>query len=161
MSKHFNPRIYVTCLAAYNNGYYHGTWIDATQSVEAINEEIQAMLKKSPLPHAEEWAIHDHNDFGNHLSEYENLETVTQIASFIVAQGKLGMALLDHANHDVSVAERLLEECCCEGKHENERKFAYQLLANCYEIPEYLEYYIDYDRVARDLFVCDLLKCEL
>jgi antirestriction protein len=126
-------------------------------NVEAINEEIQAMLKKSPIPHAEEWAIHDHNDFGNHLSEYENLETVTQIASFIVAQGKLGMALLDHAN--VSVAERLLEECCCEGKHENERKFAYQLLANRYDIPEYLEYYIDYDRIARDLFVCDLLKC--
>jgi Antirestriction protein (ArdA) len=25
------PRIYVACLAAYNNGYLHGAWIDAIQ----------------------------------------------------------------------------------------------------------------------------------
>jgi antirestriction protein len=155
MPKNFNPKIYVACLAAYNNGYHHGTWIDATQSVEAINEEIQAMLKQSPIPHAEEWAIHDYDDFGNlRLGEYENLETVTQIASFIAEQGELGMALLDYTNHDVSAAKRLLEECY-EGKHENERQFAYQLFTDCHEIPEYLEPYIDYDRIARDLFMCD------
>ena len=27
-----NPRIYVACLAAYNNGYLHGAWIDADQA---------------------------------------------------------------------------------------------------------------------------------
>ena len=30
------PRIYVACLAAYNNGRLHGRWIDADQSVEDI-----------------------------------------------------------------------------------------------------------------------------
>ena len=27
------PRIYVACLAAYNNGILHGAWIDAAQVV--------------------------------------------------------------------------------------------------------------------------------
>ena len=30
-----NPRIYVACLAAYNNGYLHGVWIDADQDADA------------------------------------------------------------------------------------------------------------------------------
>jgi antirestriction protein len=30
------PRIYVACLAAYNNGNLHGAWIDATQGEWSI-----------------------------------------------------------------------------------------------------------------------------
>lgn len=52
------PHIYVACLAAYNNGKLHGAWIDATQAPETIREAIQAMLKASPEPDAEEWAVH-------------------------------------------------------------------------------------------------------
>ncbi|RAN32203.1 antirestriction protein ArdA, partial [Hyphomonas pacifica] len=51
------PRIYVACLAAYNNGCLHGRWIGATTPDE-IMEKVRAMLADSPLPGAEEWAIH-------------------------------------------------------------------------------------------------------
>lgn len=44
------PRIYVACLASYNNGVLHGAWIDATQDAEAIEEDIAAMLRASPYP---------------------------------------------------------------------------------------------------------------
>lgn len=50
-------RIYVACLAAYNNGILHGAWIDAQQSVEAINADIQKMLRASPIEGAEEYAV--------------------------------------------------------------------------------------------------------
>ena len=30
------PKIYVACLAAYNNGHLHGEWIDATQDVTVL-----------------------------------------------------------------------------------------------------------------------------
>ncbi len=167
MTNHFSPEIYVVCLSAYNNGHLHGAWIDATQSVEVIKKEIQAMLKKSPIPYAEEWAIHDYDNFGNlnlfgnlYFNEYENLETVTEIASFIVDQGDLGMALLEHTSNDVNEAQRLLEECYA-GEHENERKFAYQLFTDFYDIPEYLEYYINYEKVARDLFMCDYFSLKV
>ena len=36
-----NPRIYVACLAAYNAGYLHGAWIDANQTADQIEDEIQ------------------------------------------------------------------------------------------------------------------------
>ena len=51
------PRIYVACFAAYNNGYLHGAWIDATQGEWGIWDDIQKMLAASPIPEAEEHAI--------------------------------------------------------------------------------------------------------
>jgi len=51
------PRIYVACLAAYNSGRLHGRWIDAAQDAEDIKAQIAEMLKESPEPGAEEWAI--------------------------------------------------------------------------------------------------------
>ncbi|RAN38199.1 antirestriction protein ArdA, partial [Hyphomonas sp. GM-8P] len=51
------PRIYVACLAAYNNGCLHGRWIEAT-TPDDIMGQVRAMLAASPLPGAEEWAIH-------------------------------------------------------------------------------------------------------
>jgi hypothetical protein len=44
------PRIYVACLAAYNNGKLHGRWIDAAQGIDLIWAEVQAMLQESPEP---------------------------------------------------------------------------------------------------------------
>ena len=35
------PRIYVSCLAAYNSGYLHGMWIDATQDPDDIYDDIE------------------------------------------------------------------------------------------------------------------------
>ena len=53
---------YPICLAAYNSGYLHGTWIAAT-TPDGIMDAVRAMLAASPLPDAEEWAIHDHDGF--------------------------------------------------------------------------------------------------
>ena len=72
----FNPKIYVACLASYNEGRIFGEWIDADQDPEAINEDIFNMLSKSPIANAEEYAIHDYEDFGSlHLGEYEGIST--------------------------------------------------------------------------------------
>jgi len=57
------PRIYVACLAAYNNGKLRGEWIDANQDDDAIFDDIKKILSTSPEPLAEEWAIHDYEGF--------------------------------------------------------------------------------------------------
>ena len=57
------PKIYVACLASYNNGILHGNWIDADIGEDEINEEIQKVLKTSPIEDAEEFAVHDYDDF--------------------------------------------------------------------------------------------------
>ena len=90
-------QIYVACLASYNNGILHGHWINANQSEEDIWEGIKCVLASSPIPDAEEWAIHDYEGFyGIQLSEYESISTVTELAMFINEQGELGAELYIH-----------------------------------------------------------------
>lgn len=45
------PRIYVACLASYNNGVLHGRWIDLDGlDYDDLSNEIAAMLRESPYP---------------------------------------------------------------------------------------------------------------
>ena len=107
------PRIYVADLAAYNNATLRGQWIDATQDPEDILAEIQKMLAGSPEPEAEEWAIHDYEDFGDlRLSEFEDIENVSRVAKLIEEHGPLVSALVSHFGglRYLDEAERALEE---------------------------------------------------
>jgi antirestriction protein len=91
------PRIYVACLAAYNNGGLHGEWIDADQSADELHEAVQRMLAASPEPGAEEWAIHDYEGFGElRLSEWESFERVSAIAAGIAEHGDAFSAWLSY-----------------------------------------------------------------
>ena len=77
------PRIYVACLAAYNNGILHGAWIEAVDAW-SMWEATRDMLAKSPIPDAEEWAIHDYEGFASiRISEYASFERVAELAGFI------------------------------------------------------------------------------
>ena len=91
------PRIYVACLAAYNNGILHGAWIDANQSADDLGAAVQEMLAASPIPSAEEWAIHDYEGFGSlRLSEWESFERISQIAEGLALHGPAFTAWLGY-----------------------------------------------------------------
>ena len=91
-------RIYVACLAAYNNDILHGRWIDAASGEAHIWGETRAMLAASPIPNAEEWAIHDYEGFeGASLEEYSSFETVAALSEFIGEHGRLGAELYSHS----------------------------------------------------------------
>lgn len=155
------PTIYVACLAAYNNGFLHGEWIDATQDIDEIYAEISKMLKTSPFRHAEEFAIHDFEGFGDEqLSEYDSIEHVVKIAQFIIENGELGGALL--GNYTTEEAEKLLEDHY-NGAYESEVDFASSIFEDCYAnaIPENLKFYFDYEAFARDLFINDYFSVEV
>jgi len=150
------PRIYVACLAAYNAGRLHGEWIDADQDAEAIHEEIQAMLAKSPEPMAEEWAIHDHEGFGGlRLSEFEDIERVAEFGQLIAEHGPAFAAYADHVGHDYATGGGFEEAYC--GQWESEVAYAEELFDELYahEIPENLRCYVDYEAFSRDLFIND------
>jgi len=156
-----NPRIYVACLAAYNNGYLHGEWISAVQDVDGLYADIKKILASSPIPDAEEHAIHDFEDFGGiHVDEYTDLETVSALASFIAEHDELGAAVLAHIGGDINDALRLLEECY-HGEYDSEEDFAIALAEDTMTIPEHLSYYIDYEKMARDLFIGDFFSIEI
>jgi antirestriction protein len=91
------PRIYVACLAAYNNGRLHGEWIDADQPADELHAAVQRMLVASPEPGAEEWAIHDYEGFGAlRLSEWESFERISAIAAGIAEHGDAFSAWLSY-----------------------------------------------------------------
>lgn len=82
------PRIYVASLADYNNGVLHGTWMDAAREPSAIRADIDAMLQKSRQPDAEEFAIHDFDQFGRwRVNEYDSIDLVARIANGIAEHG--------------------------------------------------------------------------
>ena len=84
-------RVYVADLAAYNNGYLHGFWIDATLELGEIQDQVNEMLKATPLDEkAEEYAIHDYEGFGAYkVGEYEGLESVHEVACFLEEHARL------------------------------------------------------------------------
>jgi antirestriction protein len=145
------PRIYVACLSAYNNGYLHGVWIDATQGEWAIWDGIQAMLAASPLPDAEEHAIHDYEGFGDiRLPEYASIETVVRLAAFFAEHGALGAAVLAHFCGNIEEATEALADNYL-GCHASLADYVQEIAEETTAIPETLRCYIDWQAMARDV----------
>jgi len=82
-----NAQVYIACLSAYNNGYLHGAWVDASEGIEHVQECLKEILASSPMAkeeECEEWAIHDFQGFGNYkVSEYHGLEELCEVAVFL------------------------------------------------------------------------------
>lgn len=144
------PRIYVACLAAYNNAILHGRWIEAT-TPEDIQNQVRDMLAASPEPSAEEWAIHDHEGFqGCDLSEYASFESVCDLADFIEEHGELGAKIYEYFGGDLSDARAAFDDYA--GEYASKAEFAEQLFEETgAEIPTNLQYYIDWKSLARDM----------
>ena len=150
-----NPRIYVSCLAAYNQGILHGVWIDADQDEDDIQADIDKMLADSPVPDAEEWAIHDTEDMGDLVSEYESLENVSKHGQAIAEHGEAWIAYCDHVGADYADVDKFEDLYC--GECESELEYAEQMFDELYlgDIPENLRPYIDYEKFSKDLFIND------
>lgn len=152
-------RIYVACLAAYNNGILHGAWIDAEQESGDIWDAINAMLKASPIEDAEEYAIHDYEGFGSiSISEYHGINEVAQLAAFIAEHGELGQGLLAF-NNDIEWAKEAIEDHYI-GEYKSVTEYAEEVTEETVTIPQSLQFYIDYDSMARDMEINDLLVIE-
>jgi antirestriction protein len=145
------PRIYVACLASYNSGILHGEWIDAAQDAETLHEEVKEILSSSPIPNAEEFAIHDHECFfGVELDEYTPLSQVSEVARFIEEYGELGAEIIKHCSYELDTAKRTMKESYL-GVYKSVAEYAQSITEETTEIPESLASYIDYESMANDM----------
>jgi antirestriction protein len=143
-------RMYVADLAAYNAGHLHGVWIDACQDINDIWEQIKIMLAESPVENSEEISIHDYEGFGGYaLSEYEGIEAAHEIACFIEQYPDFGGELLNYYS-DLEEAKTAAEENYC-GCYKSLADIAEELAEQTTQIPESIAYYIDYERMGRDM----------
>ena len=144
-------RIYVADLAAYNNGILHGVWIDATDDVDDIQDQINKMLAESLEEFAEEYAIHDYEGFeGYPLGEYEGIQTAHDIACFIEEYPGIAGELLSHFGGNIDEARQAMEDNYC-GCYRSVADYAEELTEETTEIPQSLAYYIDYEKMGRDM----------
>ena len=144
------PRIYVACLAAYNNGHLHGAWIDATPEAWTMWESVRAMLAGSPIVDAEEFAIHDYEGFGAvRIEEYTGIDQVAEIATFLREHGALGAAVLAHFCGDMDEARAAMEDRYL-GSHASLADYVQEVTEETTAIPTTLRYYIDWQAMARD-----------
>lgn len=140
--------IYVADLAAYNNSYLHGVWIDATQDIEIIREKVLEMISQSQEPDAEEYAIHDYEGFApNTISEYMGLEEVHEIACFYQKYPAFAGELINYC--DIDDAKKYAENYL--GCYQSLGEYAEECISNILEVPRQLEFYIDYESMGRDM----------
>ncbi len=152
-------RIYVACLASYNNGILRGVWINADQDAEDINNAIRDMLRASRVEAAEEFAIHDYEGFeGVSIHEYASIDSVAEFAAFIGQHGELGAELIKRFD-DVEAAQEAMEDSYI-GCYSSVAEYAQELTEDTTDIPQSLQYYIDYDAMARDMEINDLITIE-
>ena len=150
LAKADRPRIYVACLAAYNNGILHGAWINAARGTWELWGDIQTMLRASPVVSAEEYAIHDYEGFGSvRIAESEGIDRVSAIAAFIIEHGALGAALLDHCDDDLDEAREAMAERYL-GVHASLADYVQELTEDSVTIPEPLRGYVDWEALAHD-----------
>lgn len=154
------PRIYVASLADYNAGNLHGLWIDLDPGMthDDVQDQIDMMLHTNGQSIAEEWAIHDYENFdGIKIDEYETIDRIVALADAINEHGPAYAAWVAHDpgyNTDPSDFEDAYQ-----GQYESEEAFAESLVDEDIWggelIPESLKCYLDYEKMARDLFMGD------
>ncbi|MFV0302493.1 MAG: antirestriction protein ArdA [Paracoccus sp. (in: a-proteobacteria)] len=152
-------RIYAACLAAYNNGILHGAWINAEQDAYDIYADVRTMLATSPMEDAEEWAIHDYEGFeGAAVPEHIGLDQVAELAAFIAEHGEIGGRLVAYFG-DLDEARKAIDDSYA-GAYRSLADFAEEITKETSQIPDFLRYYIDYDRMARDMEISDVFVIE-
>ena len=149
MTNNYEPKIYIACLASYNNGILYGKWIDANQDASVLEEEIQEILAGSPIANAKEWAIHDYDDFADmNLSEYESLETISQIAENIVEHEELFIEAYKYTN-SIDEAIEMIDSRYI-GLYDSVVDYVEET-TDISVVPQHLRYYIDFEHMARDV----------
>lgn len=167
-------RIYVACLASYNNGVLHGEWLDVTSDEDELWEGIKRVLRTSPYPNveveypegsgkmvpsAEEWAVHDYDGVPSDFGEYPSVEKLCQYAGLFeelesYEDEDAFRAYLDqvHGNDLDSAVEDFRERY--QGHHASFQDFAEEYADDVgllSDVPDNIRCYFDYERFARDL----------
>ena len=149
-----NPRIYVACLAAYNEGILHGQWIDASSDESEMQEAVDAMLAASPIAGAEEWAIHDYEGFG-YMSEYEDLD---HIAERVEVWEEFGQEAVEaYMQHFCTWNKERFEEHYCgaiPAHYEDKKNWCTDQFMDCCPLSgderEFFEAWCGWEKIARN-----------
>lgn len=136
-------KIYLTNLSAYNNGVLLGKWLEMPFTAEEWDEAYKSI--GSP----EEYFITDFDaDFD--IDEFEDINALNEFCEAIEELDEDKVTAMFEAGY---TKEQILE---CEDdvifySDMTLEDVAYDLVEECYNLPEFVERYFDYEAFARDL----------
>lgn len=152
-------KVYITDLAAYNNGFLIGKWIDLPMNEDDLQDEIKAVLREGAYAceedEHEEIFITDYECDYMDIGEYDSLDELNQIAEEMADLSEYDLkryTAMRDAGYEHETALNQYEDV---DLYENMSMLdlAYQFVDEGLfgEIPDHLQNYIDYDAIARDL----------
>ena len=124
---------FITNLGKYNEGYLVGKWIDFPIDDDDFERELESIGVKENTMY-EEWFITDYDcalfDMHAAFGEYPSIDDINEVAE----------ALEDNESENYTFYEGMTLE-----------DVAYELVEECYNLPEIVQRYFDYKAFASDL----------
>ena len=161
------PALFVTTYGKYNDGrqFYASTWLDLymPSSFEEFDQIARAINYDDRDP---EIMCTDYQNFPegwySESPDREDIEKIIEFArsAFGRLQGKnlsddddreMWEAYIDATGDDDATFKQAQDNFV--GKYEDDETFAEGLFRECYDIPDHLDGYIDWERVARDIMM--------
>ena len=156
-------RVYVGTYNKYNNGSLFGKWLDLSDYSDK-DEFLEACRELHKDDQDSEFMFQDYENIPeafiseSWLSE-KFFEVRDAIEKLSETQQEAFFVWCDHHNHDINEedVENLISffEDDYQGEYKDEEDYAYEIVEQCYELPEFAKTYFDYSAFARDLFMTD------
>jgi len=155
--------IYVGTYSKYNNGSLFGKWLELSDYMDKEDFLVACKELHSDEPDPEfmfqDWENIPEGLIGeswlseNFFALRDTLENETEDTQ------EAFLVWLNNSNQNIDSEDisGLFSQFEDEyrGAYECEEDFAYQMVEDCYNLPEFAKTYFDYEKFARDLFCCD------
>lgn len=158
-------RLFLTDYASYNNGsqFEFGHWVDLSQFSDAsefmdyIEKHFEEADKKSPLfgTKREEIMFTDFEGFpkylyGESMGEADLESIFLYIEADLDDDQELALEwLVNDIGKGFEDAIKLVDDVCLFKGSASD--YAYELIDDCYDLPDFAKAYFDYDKFGRDL----------
>lgn len=156
-------RIYVGTYAKYNEGSIFGKWMDLSDYSDssafyAACRELHSD-EEDPELMFQDWEYIPSVLIGESWLADNIFEIIEAVSNLSETQQEAFGVWLNYTSRDIASEDidDLISsfEDEYQGEYKDEEDFAYDIVEQCYELPEFAKTYFDYEKFARDLFIGD------
>ena len=146
-------KAYITNLGKYNEGCLVGKWIDFPINEDDFESELESIGVKENTMY-EEWFVTDYDcslfDMYDAFGEYPNIDDINEVAEALEDNESEFTALMEVYSY-TDALKYLESENYTFYEGMTLEDVAYEIVEECYELPEIAQRYFDYAAFARDL----------
>ena len=156
-------QIYVGTYAKYNEGSIFGKWLKLSDysDKDEFYEACRELHKDEQDPEFmfQDWEYIPSDLIGESWLADNIFEIIEAIDELDDDKKAAFEVWLNHGSHDITTKDitDLISsfEDDFQGAYNDEEDYAYEIVEQCYELPEFAKTYFDYEKFARDLFMTD------